>query len=25
LGTAHRVLTALIGSMRAFNVDLALD
>jgi DNA-binding MarR family transcriptional regulator len=25
LGTAHRVLTALIGSMRAFNVDLTRD
>ena len=25
LGTAHRVLTALIGSMRAFNADLTRD
>jgi DNA-binding MarR family transcriptional regulator len=25
LGTAHRVLTALIGSMRAFNVHLTRD
>ena len=25
LGTAHRVLTALIGSMRAFNVELTRD